>query len=65
MILTKREQKVLALACDGKTVKEIATTVGRSRKTVDKQLTMIYRKTGVHNRVQLLKWAFKNQFVDI
>ena len=53
--LTEREHDVLKKLLDGKPSKSIASELGISEKTVKIHLQHIYRKLGVHRRVDLLK----------
>lgn len=50
--LTKCEQEVLALIQRGLTSQEAADRISISKRTVDYHLYSIYRKFGVHNRLQ-------------
>lgn len=43
----------------GESNKEIAQRLGTSAHTVKNQLTALYQKTGVPNRVGLVGWAFR------
>jgi DNA-binding CsgD family transcriptional regulator len=47
------QQEVLRLVLHGLTSAEIAARRGRSRRTVEHQLTAIYRKLGVSGRLEL------------
>lgn len=51
--ITRREEEVIRLICEGKTNKEIAEALYISIQTVKDHSHNIYRKTGVSNRVQL------------
>jgi DNA-binding CsgD family transcriptional regulator len=51
--LTKGENRVLQLAVDGHTNRAIAESLGVSLRAVEKHLTSIYRKLGVHRRDEL------------
>jgi DNA-binding NarL/FixJ family response regulator len=53
--LTERERDVLKLVLDGKPNKSIATELTISEQTVKIHLQHVYRKLGVHRRVDLLK----------
>ncbi|RKZ27941.1 hypothetical protein DRQ26_02165 [bacterium] len=43
----------------GKDVKEIAQELGVSQSSVRKGIQSIYRKTGIHRRLELLSLFFK------
>lgn len=53
--LTERERDVLKLVLDGKANKSIANELAISEQTVKIHLQHVYRKLGVHRRVDLLK----------
>jgi DNA-binding CsgD family transcriptional regulator len=54
--LTPTEERVAELAADGQTNREIAGSLFMSVKTVEANLTHIYRKLGVSSRRQLARW---------
>jgi DNA-binding CsgD family transcriptional regulator len=56
--LTPVELRVLRLVLDGKTNREIACLLHRSRRTVEVHRSHIMRKCGVHNLVALVKMAY-------
>lgn len=51
--LTPSEQRVAELAAGGMTNRDIAATVFISAKTVETNLSRVYRKLGIHSRNQL------------
>ncbi|HYO02516.1 MAG TPA: LuxR C-terminal-related transcriptional regulator, partial [Mycobacterium sp.] len=51
--LTTTEQKIAELATSGMTNRDIAATLFISLKTVEANLTQIYRKLGIRSRAQL------------
>ena len=51
--ISKREQEIILLICEGKTNKEIEDELFISLQTVKDHIYRIYQKTGVKNRVQL------------
>lgn len=53
--LTAHERRVALLVTEGGNNRVIATRLGKSPRTVECQLTEIYRKLGVKNRVQLTR----------
>jgi DNA-binding CsgD family transcriptional regulator len=56
--LTPTEQKIAELATSGMTNREVAETLFVSLKTVEANLTQIYRKLGIRSRAQLaMKFA--------
>lgn len=53
--LTRRESEVLDYIIEGKSNDQIAMELFRSPKTIDKHCQNIYRKTGIHKRVNLVR----------
>jgi DNA-binding CsgD family transcriptional regulator len=54
--LTATEARVARLAAGGLTNREIAATAFLSPKTVEANITRIYRKLGIHSRAELGAW---------
>jgi DNA-binding CsgD family transcriptional regulator len=52
--ISKREEEVIQLLCEGKTNKEISDTLFISLQTVKDHVYRIFQKTDVKNRVQLI-----------
>lgn len=55
--LTARELEILELAGGGLSVKQVASRLGLSPRTVEAHLAKVYRKLGARNRVQALSRA--------
>ncbi|WP_203908596.1 response regulator transcription factor [Rhizocola hellebori] len=55
--LSRREYEILKLSSHGSSVRQMATTFGVAPKTVEAQLSLLYRKLNVHNRAQALAVA--------
>jgi DNA-binding CsgD family transcriptional regulator len=53
--LTPTEQRVARLVADGKTNREVAAELFLSRRTVEDNLSRIYRKLGIRSRSQLAR----------
>jgi DNA-binding NarL/FixJ family response regulator len=51
--LTASEQQVAELAATGATNKEMAAALFISPKTVEANLSRVYRKLGIHSRAEL------------
>jgi non-specific serine/threonine protein kinase len=51
--LTGREKQVAALAAQGLTNREIATSLGLSKRTVDNHLHRVFEKLGVQSRIEI------------
>lgn len=63
--ITRREAEVLHLLLQGKATKEVAASLHISTATVQKHLKNIYRKLGVHNKIEALqktKWLIETIF---
>ncbi len=63
--LTAREEEVLKLLAEGKTVRKAATVLGLSSKTVDSHKFNLMRKLGIHNKAELVMWAVQRKLVKI
>jgi HD-GYP domain-containing protein (c-di-GMP phosphodiesterase class II) len=61
--LTDREVDVLRLAAQGRTMRQVATQLGISVKTVDHHIQRIYAKTEVGTRGALALFAIENGLV--
>jgi DNA-binding NarL/FixJ family response regulator len=55
--LTERELEILDLLARGVTVKQVATRLALSPRTVETHIAKLYRKLGVKNRVQAVSKA--------
>jgi DNA-binding NarL/FixJ family response regulator len=56
-IITPRELEILEYVSLGLTVKQVATRLGLSPRTVEAHIAKLYRKLGVRNRVQAISRA--------
>ena len=54
--LTKREKALVALLAQGLSGRDLAAKLGCALMTVKVHKRNIYRKTGAHNSVQLLRY---------
>jgi two-component system, NarL family, response regulator NreC len=63
--LTAREQEVLKLLAEGKTVRAAAMVLGLSSKTVDAHKFNLMRKLGIHNKAELVMWAIQKRVVKL
>ncbi len=61
--LTNREKQILQLCCKGLQDKEIAQLLYISERTVNTHKSNIFRKCGVNNTVELVRFAFTNNLV--
>jgi DNA-binding NarL/FixJ family response regulator len=62
--LTAREQEVVALIAQARTNDEIAAELGISKKTVGRHRANILDKLGMHDRVQLTRYAVRRRLVE-
>jgi len=63
--LSDREREVLHLAALGHTNREIARTLGLSEQTVHHHRATVMEKLGLHDRVDLLKYAIRRGVVKV
>ena len=63
--LTERELQILELVSRGLTVKQVATRLGLSPRTVETHVAKLYRKLGVRNRVQAVSRAAALGIVEL
>jgi DNA-binding NarL/FixJ family response regulator len=63
--LSDREREVLLLAAIGHTNREIARTLHLSEQTVHHHRATVMEKLGLHDRVELLKFAIRRGVVSV
>ena len=63
--LTDRERDVLRLVAEGHTTQEIADMLVVSPKTVEGYRTNLMAKLGIHNRVELVKYALRKGIITL
>jgi two-component system response regulator NreC len=63
--LSAREREVIKLLADGLTLKEVATQLGLSVKTVDNHKTNMMRKLDLHDRAEVIKYAIQRKLIRI
>ena len=63
--LTEREREILKLLAEGHSTQEIAEMLVITPKTVDGHKTNLMAKLGVHNRVELVKYALRKGIINI
>jgi DNA-binding NarL/FixJ family response regulator len=63
--LTERERDVLKLLAEGHSTQEIADTLVITPKTVEGHKTNLMAKLGVHNRIDLVKYALRKGIISI
>ncbi|MGI8428558.1 MAG: response regulator [Solirubrobacteraceae bacterium] len=62
--LTPREQEVVKLIAESYSTKQIADALVISEKTVDRHRSNILEKLGMHDRVQLTRYAIRRGLVE-
>jgi len=60
VLVTPREEQVVALVAEGLSNREIAQELGLSEHTVKKYLFRIFEKLGISTRVELVLYAFNH-----
>jgi DNA-binding NarL/FixJ family response regulator len=64
-VLTPREREVIQLLAEGKSTKEVATTLNLSVKTAETHRTNLMRKLDLHSVVDLTLYAVRNGIVHV
>jgi two-component system, NarL family, response regulator NreC len=62
-VLTSREQEVMRLLAEGRTVREVASELSLSVKTVEAHKLNLMRKLDIHNRTSLVEHAMKRGLI--
>jgi len=62
--LTAREQQVVKLIAEGHSSKEIADALVISEKTVERHRANILEKLGMHDRVELTRYAIRRGLIE-
>lgn len=63
-LLTSREREVLQMIAEGKTNKEIATTLNLSVYTVDAHRGRVMEKLNLHSSGEIVRFAMRNGLID-
>jgi two-component system response regulator NreC len=63
--LTSREREILKLLAEGDTVKQISTLLAVAVKTVEAHKYNLMRKLDIHNKAQLVAYAFRNKILRL
>jgi len=63
-LLTTREREVLQMIAEGRTNKEIATTLTLSVYTVEAHRGRIMEKLNLHSSGELVRFAVRNGLID-
>jgi DNA-binding NarL/FixJ family response regulator len=62
--LTPREQEVIKLIAESQSTQQIADALIISEKTVERHRANILEKFGMHDRVELTRYAIRNGLVE-
>jgi RNA polymerase sigma factor (sigma-70 family) len=63
-LLTEREREILQLLAEGKSNKEVATTLNVSPYTVETHRTHIMQKLDLHNTAELVLYAVRKKIIS-
>jgi DNA-binding NarL/FixJ family response regulator len=63
--LTPRERDILKFLAEGHAVKEIASDLSLSVKTVEAHKFNLMRKLGIHNKTQLVHYAIQKKIIKV
>jgi len=63
--LTPREKEVLKMLAEGNSVKEVATQLNLSVKTVEAHKFNLMRKLDIHNKAQLVQYAIQKKVIRL
>jgi DNA-binding NarL/FixJ family response regulator len=63
--LTPREKEVLKMLAEGNSVKEVATQLILSVKTVEAHKFNLMRKLDIHNKAQLVQYAIQKKVIKL
>jgi len=63
-LLTTREREVLQMIAEGKTNKEIATSLNLSVYTIEAHRGRVMEKLNLHSTGELVRFALRNGMID-
>jgi len=63
--LTSREQEVVTLLAEGRTVREVAAELSLSIKTIEAHKLNLMRKLDIHNRASLVDYAVRSGLIQV
>lgn len=64
-LLSDREREILVLLAEGHSLKDIATHLNLSVKTVDAHKVNLMRKLDLHDRSELIRYAIRHRLVEV
>ncbi len=62
--LTEREKEILRLTAEGKTAREVGEALVLSPKTVERHRANLMSKLDLHNRAQVVQYAFRKGLIS-
>ena len=65
MELTPREREIVKLIAEGHTNHQIAKLLHRSVKTIESHRSNILQKLGIHDSIELVKYAVRKKLIEI
>jgi two-component system response regulator NreC len=63
-LLSDREREILVLLAEGQSLKDIASRLNLSVKTVDAHKYNLMRKLDLHDRSELIRYAIRKRLVE-
>ena len=63
--LTDRERDILKLVVEGHKIRQIAEMLTITPKTVEGHKTSLMRKLGIHNKLELVKYALRRGIISV
>jgi two-component system response regulator NreC len=63
--LTRRELEILKFLAEGNSVKDIASTLNLSVKTIEAHKFNLMRKLDIHNKAQLVQYAIQKKIIRL
>ena len=63
--LTAREREIVRLLAEGKSSKDVSTALGISVKTAETHRANIMRKLELHSVSELVRYAIRNQIIEV
>ena len=63
--LTRRETEILKFLAEGNSVKDIASTLNLSVKTIEAHKFNLMRKLDIHNKAQLVQYAIQKKVIRL
>jgi DNA-binding NarL/FixJ family response regulator len=62
--LTPRERQIVQLLSEGKTNKEVASSLDITLKTAETHRANVFQKLGIHSLAELVRYAIRNDIIE-